>query len=1327
MDFFNIREAATKNGTTEVFPDFLIKRSKDLMIRGGKFYAIWDAKAGLWSTDEFDVQRLVDEELWNYRNELAQRVEGSIKVKTLGNWDSKSWLQFRNYVSHLPDSYHELDESLTFQNTEIKKEDYVSKRLPYSLIEGDLSAWNEIVDTLYRPEERQKIEWIFGALISGDSKHIQKFGVFYGPPGAGKGTILNISMWLTEGYNTTFVAKELTGASNAFALESFKTNPILGVDPDGDLSKIQDNTKLNSLVSHEYMQINEKHKAVYTARFNTFLLIGSNDPVKISNGKSGLIRRLIDIQPSGDLLSPRKYQTLIAQVKFELGAIAYHCLNVYRSLGKDFYAAYRPVEMMLQTDVFFNYIEAYYDIFKAQDGTTLVQAYNLYKEYCEETRVDHVMPRYKFRDELRNYFKSFEERAEVDGVRVRSWYSIFNADHFKSPVEKQEDAAVPGVFSLVMDDEESLFDKLMSDMPAQYSKANGAPEKWWTNAPQMRNGKEYIPKPNEICSTTLSQLDSTKEHYVKVPENHIVIDFDLTDADGNKSAERNLEAASIWPSTYAEYSKSGEGIHLHYNYIGDASELIRLYDDGIEVKVYTGNSSLRRRLTRCNNVPVADMHPGYLPIKEKKDVIDSKTIQSEQSLRKQIERNLHKEIHPGTKSSVDFIKKILDDAYEQGLVYDVTDLRNRILAFANGSTNQAMAAIKAVQQMKFKSEVSPEEAGIEKPSVAMDDAGHAKECDCDDCKNYQGEIAFFDVEVFPNLFVICWKYRGAPNVVRMINPTAQEVEEIITMLKLVGFNCRRYDNHVMYAAAMGYNNEQLYKVSKKLIEGSRNAYFGEAYNMSYTDIYDFTSKKQSLKKYEIELGIHHMELGLDWGQPVPPELWEKVADYCANDVIATEATFEDRYQDFVARQILASLSGLSVNATTQQHTARIVFGNDKRPQEKFKYTHLKEQFPGYEFGVHQKELPNGKVVNVFESTYKGEITGEGGYVYAEPGIYENVALLDVASMHPTSIEALNLFGDEYTKNFSDLKAARIAIKRRDWEAFSKVLDGKLTTFVNEDAFLSDTKEAKDQLEALSYALKIVINIVYGLTSAKFDNAFRDPQNIDNIVAKRGALFMIELKGEVQARGFTVAHIKTDSIKIPNATKAIIDFVFEFGKRYGYDFEHEATYSKMALVNEAVYVAKVGWATKASKIGTWEAVGAQFQHPYVYKKLFSKEKVENRDFCETKQVKVGSMFLNFEGVDTPIALEKGDQRQFIGRTGMFVPIKEEAGGAILEVQRDEGKFHAVTGTTGYHWLEKEMVDEFDKWDDVDFGYFEGLVNKAIMKINEFGDFDWFIEA
>src|SRR5690606_11651941 len=354
---------------------------------------------------------------------------------------------------HLSDSSHQLDENLTFANTEVKKDDYVSRRLPYSLEAGDISAYDELISVLYDPQERAKLEWAIGAIVAGDAKHIQKFVVLYGSAGTGKSTVINIIQRLFDGYYAAFEAKALTGSSNAFSTEVFKSNPLVAIQHDGDLSKIEDNTKLNSIISHEEMPLNEKYKPSYMARINAFLFMGTNKPVKITDAKSGIIRRLIDVKPTGNKVSPRRYQTLMSQIEFELGAIAYHCLQVYREMGKDYYSGYRPVEMMLQTDVFFNFIEANYDIFSEQNGTTLKQAYDLYKQFCDETLVEWRMPQYKFREELKNYFGSFDERAEIDGVRVRSWYSDFKADHFKVQIKKDEPA-----FTLVLDETESLLD-----------------------------------------------------------------------------------------------------------------------------------------------------------------------------------------------------------------------------------------------------------------------------------------------------------------------------------------------------------------------------------------------------------------------------------------------------------------------------------------------------------------------------------------------------------------------------------------------------------------------------------------------------------------------------------------------------------------------------------------------------------------------------------------------------------------------------------------------------------------------------------------------------
>lgn len=1247
MDFYRIKERPAKNGVTEVYPDFKVVRSKDLMVQGKQFYAIWDEETGLWSTDEYDVQRLVDADLMRYKGELAQRVEGRIEPKLLGDFSSNSWLQFRNYIGHLSNSYHQLDEHLTFSNTDVKKGDYVSKRLPYPLAAGDISAYDELIGTLYDPDERAKIEWAIGAVISGDARHIQKFVVFYGPAGAGKSTILNIIQKLTEGYYTTFEAKALTSTNNNFATEVFRANPLVAIQHDGDLSRIEDNTKLNSIVSHEEMQMNEKYKSSYTARINAFLFMGTNKPVKITDAKSGIIRRLIDVQPSGHKLAPRRYQALMSQIDFELGAIAQHCLDVYHEMGKDYYNQYRPIEMMLQTDAFANYIESYFDVFKAQNGVSLSQAYELYKRYVDEAGLEFKLPQHKFREELKNYFSNFEERAMVDGIRVRSWYSGFKGELFTS--YKKEDQKV---FPLVLEETESLFDRMCADQPAQYASQYETPRREW---------KEV--------DTVLGELDTTQLHYVKPGINHIVIDFDLTDEHGNKSAERNLEEASKWPTTYAEFSKGGGGIHLHYIYDGDVRQLSTMYSQGIEIKVFSGNSSLRRRLSKCNNVPVATINSG-LPLKEKK-VINADTVKSEKSLRDLIERNLRKEIHHSTKPSIDFISKILEDAYAQGLHYDVSDMRAAITAFAAASSNQAMQCLKIVNGMKFASEEpsqAPELDKIEKP------------------------IVFYDIEVFPNLFVICWKKQGAGKPVRMINPSAQAVEDLVRNSRLIGFYNRRYDNHIMYAAMLGYSVEKLYQLSQRIINNVPGAMFGEAYELSYADVWDFASEKMSLKKWELELGLPHKEINIPWDQPVPEDRWEEVASYCDNDVEATEGVFEARKGDFIARQILADLSGLSVNSSTQAHTARIIFGKERQPQKSFIYTDLSQLFPGYQY-------------DAGTSTYRGEVVGEGGYVYSEPGMYENVVTLDVQSMHPTSLKELNYFGP-YTPKFVELIEARLAIKAGDYEAARKMLDGRLAPH------LGDPSDAK----ALSHALKIAINIVYGLTAAKFENSFKDPRNKDNIVAKRGALFMIDLKHAVQQQGFQVVHIKTDSIKIPNATAEIIEFVQACGREMGYTFEVESTYEKFCLVNDAVYIAK------DAEDGHWEAVGAQFQHPYVYKTLFTKEHITLRDMAEIKTVSTG-LYLDFgdENEDTPMALETSHMR-FVGKAGSFIPVT--SGGGFLMREKD-GKFHAANGTSGHRWLETEMVEILEKDGDIDLSYYNALVDKAKETISKFGDFERFV--
>lgn len=1369
LDFLKIATRPGPRGTIEIYPKFIIKESSDLMIRGGDFYAVWVEERGLWSTKEQDAIDLIDLELDKYAETNKDRFDAHVRILHL--WDAETGMVdvwHRYCQRQMRDNFVMLDEKLVFSNTETTKLDYASKRLSYPLEPGSIAAYEKLISTLYSEEERLKIEWAIGSIISGDSKKIQKFMVLYGPAGSGKSTILNIIQKLFKGYYSVFDAKALGSSSNSFALEAFKSNPLVAIQHDGDLSKIEDNTRLNSLVSHELMTVNEKFKSTYANDFKCFLFMGTNRPVKITDAKSGLIRRLIDVTPSGNKLHPREYKTIMDQVAFELGAIAYHCQEVYLS-DPGRYDDYIPVSMFGASNDFYNFIIDAYYVFKKEDGTTMKAAWEMYKTYCDDAKVPYPLSQRAFAEELKNYFREYDQQTDLeDGSRIRRYYRGFRTEKFERPKKRAEKVEPPVHSWLNFEKRESIFDIEYANCPAQYASSQETPTKPW-----------------DKVTTKLSDLDTSRLHYARPPEVHVVVDFDKKGPDGKKSFEKNLEAASKWPPTYAELSKSGAGIHLHYIYKGDVNRLSRIFEPDVEIKVFTGKSSLRRRLTKCNDIPIATISSG-LPLKGDDRMVNFEALKSEKAIRTLIMRNLAKEIHPATKPSIDFIYKILEDAYNSDLKYDVSDMYGAVLAFAASSTNQADYCVKLVNKMQFKSAEISESRDPDDDSL----------------------LVFYDIEVFPNLFLVNWKFRGKDKpVVRMINPGPSEIEDILRF-NLIGFNNRDYDNHMLYAAYLGYTNEQLYMLSQRLINKDkavqRAAKIGEAFNLSYTDVYDFSVEKQSLKKWEIALGIHHQELGLPWDKPVPKERWIEVAEYCDNDVIATEAVFDARQADFMARKIQVDLvklmhgiTNVSVNDTTNTLSGKIIFGRNAKPQSQFNWRNLalpvgsdqyeeyRQKFgPDYKFRVFNADglpeyrdyipgevLPEGWSILPFfkgyefvngKSTYLGYEIGEGGRVFATPGMYGPTWDGDVASMHPHSIIYECLFGHEFTKVFEEVVHARVAVKHKDFETAGKLLGGALKPYLTAEL-------AAD----LAQALKIVINSIYGLTSAAFPNLFRDPKNIDNIVAKRGALFMTLLTHEVQRRGFIVAHVKTDSIKIPNANEYIIKFVEDFGKEYGYTFETEANFDRFALVNDAVYVAKYAEPIIDKETGAelwWTATGKQFAVPYVFKTLFSKETVEFDDLCETIAV-TSALYLDrnedllttdtviyekeLEIRKSNIALEKRGKklkktnpelaelslkeleeicegyhnRRFIGKVGRFCPIRPGCGGGVLlreSVDNDGNvKYAAPPGTKDVRWLETEMVETLGKESIVDISYYNDLVDAAIDTLNKFGDFEQFV--
>ena len=478
---------------------------------------------------------------------------------------------------------------------------------------------------------------------------------------------------------------------------------MVAIEHDGDLSRIETNTRLNSIVSNEVQLVNEKFKSPRSLRITTTLVMASNNPVKITDANSGIPRRLLDVTPSGRRLPVNEYRTVMDGVDQELGVIAKHCIGVYHSFGPEYYRNYRSRTMISETNPVYNFVMEIYDGWGPDDKVTLAKAYSDYKDYVEETGIQYRMPRYRFKTELRRYFREFRDRVMIDGIPYRSLFVGFRGDKFESSHLTPETVKSDSWIEMSRD-VSSVFDEHFAGCKAQYSSERGTPQKAWVHV-----------------DTTLRDIAPVDEHYVLMPEEYVCIDFDLKGDNGEKDLDANLRAASAWPPTYAETSKSGGGVHLIYRYPVDKDTLAE-YSPGIEIKRFRGNASLRRRLSLHNGRGIED-YPGDLPAKAPR-MINKKHVQDENHLRSLIAKALRKEVHANTAPNVDFIKSILDEAYESGITYDVTDARNAVTSFAMSSTNQSDRCLKMVQQMHFISE--------DKAEVAEDG---------------NGRIAFYDVEV----------------------------------------------------------------------------------------------------------------------------------------------------------------------------------------------------------------------------------------------------------------------------------------------------------------------------------------------------------------------------------------------------------------------------------------------------------------------------------------------------------------------------------------------------------------------------------------------------
>ena len=189
-----------------------------------------------------------------------------------------------------------------------------------------------------------------------------------------------------------------------------------------------------------------------------------------------------------------------------------------------YYDDYQPTMMMGASNDFYNYILEMYTTFAAEEGVTLKSAWESYKNYCDDARVTFPLSQRLFKEEMRNYFEEYLDRFTLmDGTRVRSFFRAFKVDKMEDSVRVIKKPVETSVRKIDFNSTVSIFDTECADCPSQYATDEGRPMKKWANV-----------------TTKLSDISTDKLHYVKVPDNHIVIDFVITDETGNKSFESNL-------------------------------------------------------------------------------------------------------------------------------------------------------------------------------------------------------------------------------------------------------------------------------------------------------------------------------------------------------------------------------------------------------------------------------------------------------------------------------------------------------------------------------------------------------------------------------------------------------------------------------------------------------------------------------------------------------------------------------------------------------------------------------------------------------------------
>ena len=573
---------------------------------------------------------------------------------------------------------------------------------------------------------------------------------------------------------------------------------------------------------------------------------------------------------------------------------------------------------------------------------------------------------------------------------------------------------------------------------------------------------------------------------------------------------------------------------------------------------------------------------------------------------------------------------------------------------------------------------------------------------------------FYDFEVFKKDWLVVFINENDEEIVVWNDPAVLR-KALERFDCLVGFNNYSYDDLILTGIMAGYNNYEVWKLSKAIVNGGNieNKIKVMATKLPTLDTKQELDPRLSLKVIEANLGMNIIETPVDFNidRPLEDKEVDVVIEYCIHDVETTKKLFMLRKDYFESKFDICkefNLDKLDVKKTRANLASKVLkcskdrlpagvlenkdrlnikFANELRveniPNEILNfYKSIRQRFEdGENFEILEKEKLVYSLCGV-EHTF-----GFGGLHSAKKNyMYEGKMLyVDVGSYYPSMIINFGFMSraSEHPDLYKNLYATRMEYKAK--------------------------KDNKQQI------YKILLNSTFGALKSEFNDLF-DPVMSNNICVN-GQLILTDLI--MNLRPYTeLVQSNTDGILVKYKEKdldTIKTICSEWELNYGLTLDYEYV-EKIVQRDVNNYI----WKTEDGKIkgkGLFDKyAGGDFEKnnltviPMALKEYY----INNKDVRDT----ITNMILN--GNVTPL--------QQIAKMGNSYDLMEHNGqevqkvnrifatwdnnyGAINKVKNKDGvkKYTKIANSSDKCYINNDVIENTDtKLIDVD--YYVNLVNK-----------------